>query len=70
MLSSSRWSTTRAEIGWTPLSPQEASEKRGGVDGIFFRDELEIKLAQFNPLDVRRYGPTGNRTPGGNPADH
>ena len=38
-----------AEIGWTPLSPQEASEKRGGVDGIFFRDELETKLARFNP---------------------
>ena len=38
-----------AEIGWVPLSPQEASEKRGGVDGMFFRAELETKLAQFNP---------------------
>lgn len=38
-----------AEIGWTPLTPQEAGEKRGGVDGMFFRVELETKLAQFNP---------------------
>ncbi len=38
-----------AEIGWTPLTPQEAGEKRGGVDGMFFRAELETKLAQFNP---------------------
>ena len=38
-----------AEIGWVPLSPQEASEKRGGVDGMFFRAELETKLARFNP---------------------
>ncbi len=38
-----------AEISWVPLSPQEASEKRGGVDGMFFRSELETKLAQFNP---------------------
>ena len=37
------------EIGWTPLSPQEAREKRGGADGVFFREELETKLAQFNP---------------------
>ena len=37
------------EIGWTPLSPQEARQKRGGVEGMFFRDELETKLAQFNP---------------------
>ncbi len=38
-----------AEIGWVPLSPQEAREKRGGVDGMFFRAELETKLARFNP---------------------
>ena len=37
-----------AEIGWVPLSPQEAREKRGGVDGIFFRAELETRLALFN----------------------
>ena len=38
-----------AEIGWVPLSPQNARQKRGGVDGMFFRAELETKLAQFNP---------------------
>ena len=38
-----------AEIGWVPLSPQEAREKRDGVDGMFFRAELETKLALFNP---------------------
>ena len=38
-----------AEIGWTPLSPQEARQKRGGVEGMFFYEELETKLAQFNP---------------------
>ena len=37
------------EIGWTPLPPQEAIEKRGGVDGMLFREELETKLAQLNP---------------------
>ena len=37
------------EIGWTPLSPQEARQKRGGVEGMFFYEELETKLAQFNP---------------------
>ena len=38
-----------AEIGWTPLTPQEAGEKRGGVNGLLFRDVLETKLSQFNP---------------------
>ncbi len=38
-----------ADIGWTPLTPQDAREKRGGMDGMFFRGELETKLAQFNP---------------------
>lgn len=38
-----------AEIGWLQLSPQEAREKRGGVDGMLFRGELETKLTQFNP---------------------
>lgn len=38
-----------AEIGWTPLPPQDARQKRGGVDGLLFRQELETKLAQFNP---------------------
>ena len=38
-----------AEIGWVPLSPQDARQKRGGVDGMFFRAELGTKLGQFNP---------------------
>ena len=38
-----------AEIGWTPLPPQEAIDKRGGVEGMLFRDELEEKIKQFNP---------------------
>jgi type I restriction enzyme R subunit len=38
-----------AEIGWTPLTPEEAREKRGGDAGMLFRDELGDKLAQFNP---------------------
>ena len=38
-----------AEIGWTPPPPQEAGEKRGVVDGLLFRQELETKLGQFNP---------------------
>ncbi len=37
------------EIGWTPLTPDDARAKRGGEAGMFFRDELEAKLAEFNP---------------------
>lgn len=37
-----------AEIGWSLLPPQEAREKRGGAESIFFHDELEHKLKQFN----------------------
>lgn len=36
------------EIGWTPLSPEIAREKRGGDAGIFFRDDLGAKLREFN----------------------
>ena len=46
-----------AEIGWTAISPHDASEKRGGVEGMFFREELEGKLKHFNPwmpADTRR----------------
>lgn len=46
------------EIGWKPLSPEEAREKRGGDEGMIFRDELGAKLHEFNPWlsndDVRR----------------
>jgi type I restriction enzyme R subunit len=38
-----------AEIGWTPLSPEAAKLKRGGEAGMLLRDELEEKLARFNP---------------------
>ena len=36
------------EIGWTPLPPDVAKQKRGGEAGMLLRDELEAKLAQFN----------------------
>ena len=38
-----------AEIGWTPITPEVAKQKRGGEAGMLFRDELEAKLAEFNP---------------------
>lgn len=38
-----------AEIGWTPLSAEVAKQKRGGETGMLLRDELEAKLAAFNP---------------------
>ncbi len=38
-----------AEIGWTPITPENARAKRGGDAGTFFRDVLEAKLAAFNP---------------------
>ena len=37
-----------AEIGWTPLTPQEALAKRGGTAGLLLRDELEDALRRFN----------------------
>lgn len=37
------------EIGWTPITPEDARTKRGGEAGSFFRDVLEAKLAVFNP---------------------
>jgi len=36
------------EIGWTPLTPEIAREKRGGDVGIFFREDLGNKLKEFN----------------------
>ncbi|CUA91213.1 type I site-specific deoxyribonuclease, HsdR family [Chelatococcus sambhunathii] len=38
-----------AEIGWTPINPDVAKQKRGGEAGMLLRDELEAKLAEFNP---------------------
>lgn len=37
------------EIGWTPLTPQEALYRRGGEGGSFLRGTLSHKLAEFNP---------------------
>jgi type I restriction enzyme, R subunit len=36
------------EIGWTPLKPEVAKQKRGGEAGMLLRDELEAKLSEFN----------------------
>jgi type I restriction enzyme R subunit len=38
-----------AEIGWRPINPEVAKQKRGGEAGMLLRDELEEKLAEFNP---------------------
>jgi type I restriction enzyme R subunit len=38
-----------ADIGWTPLTPELARQKRGGEAGMSFRDEIEAALARFNP---------------------
>ena len=37
-----------AEIGWTPLNPDVAKQKRGGEAGMLLLDELEAKLSEFN----------------------
>jgi len=42
-----------AEIGWTAIGPDVAKQKRGGEAGMLLRDELEAKLAQFNPWMAR-----------------
>jgi type I restriction enzyme R subunit len=38
-----------AGIGWTPIAPEVAKQKRGGEAGMLLRDELEAALAKFNP---------------------
>ena len=38
-----------AAIGWKPITPEIAKEKRGGEAGIMFRDELEAALTKLNP---------------------
>ena len=37
------------EVGWTPLSPQEALGMRGGQAGTLFWSEVEGTLRRFNP---------------------
>ena len=36
------------DVGWIPLKPDIAREKRGGDAGSFFRDDLGAKLQEFN----------------------
>lgn len=36
-------------IGWTPVTPEVAKQKRGGEDGMLLRDDLGAALAKFNP---------------------
>jgi type I restriction enzyme R subunit len=38
-----------AAIGWTPIPPEVAKQKRGGEAGMLFHDELEAVLARLNP---------------------
>ena len=38
-----------AEIGWTPVWPQDALARRGGPAGLLFRGELEEALHRLNP---------------------
>ena len=38
-----------AEIGWMPIAPEVAKQKRGGEAGMMLRDELEAALSKFNP---------------------
>ena len=38
-----------AGIGWTPITPEVAKQKRGGEAGMMLRDELEAALVKFNP---------------------
>lgn len=38
-----------AEVGWTPLMPQEALARRGGTSSMLFRGDLEAALCRFNP---------------------
>jgi type I restriction enzyme R subunit len=38
-----------AEIGWEPVTKEDALVCRGGEAGTFFRGVLEAKLAEFNP---------------------
>ena len=38
-----------AEVGWTPVPPEDALVRRGGTAGLLFRGELEDALRRFNP---------------------
>jgi type I restriction enzyme R subunit len=36
-------------VGWTPITPEVARQKRGGDAGMMLRDELEAAVGKFNP---------------------
>ncbi|NEX18518.1 MAG: deoxyribonuclease HsdR [Halochromatium sp.] len=36
-------------VGWSPITPQVAKDKRGGEAGMLFRDEVAGALERFNP---------------------
>ncbi|MGI8402832.1 MAG: type I restriction endonuclease subunit R [Gemmatimonadaceae bacterium] len=38
-----------AGIGWSPITPELAMQKRGGEAGMILRDDLDTALAKFNP---------------------
>ena len=38
-----------AEIGWTPIPPQDALRQRGGEAGMLFRTELEGRSRASTP---------------------
>ena len=52
-----------AEVGWLPLPPDVALQKRGGEAGMLFRNELMTKLKEFNSWidDGLRAGLEGTR---------
>ena len=37
------------EVGWETITPEDALTLRGGEAGVFLREVLERKLAEFNP---------------------
>ncbi len=36
------------EIGWVPITPEDALRKRGGETGMLFRNEIETRIGAFN----------------------
>jgi len=38
-----------AGVGWSPIPPEAALQKRGGEAGMIFRDDLAAALHKFNP---------------------
>ena len=59
-----------AEIGWTPLTPEVAKQKRGGEAGMLLRDELEAKLSRVQSMAFGRRRPLDHRDARRDPGDH